>query len=483
VAVALGDPDAELSGFELLVAVPPARRLQGGDAALRVSVTLLDGAVLWLTPVAVHVAPVPTAVTPSAARSTAEAGATSMRGKAKPQARGAPSQGATRVLWFARGLDLGGSQLRMAELIEHLGEVGGFTSTVLAPGDGPLRPRLEAAGATVNLTAAVSLDDSAAYERSVTDLARQMEGRFDLVVGPTVTSFPAVDAAVRLGVPSVLRIGEAEPLRTVVRWLFGDLDPGVEERSRQAIAGATVVWSNSHAAVRTYREHGSPGHFAVLAAGVDVAAARAYAGATDRDGCRERLGVRPDERLIVCVGSVWPVKGQALLVRALERVRRERPHLGCALIGQTDPLYTQAIERFVSLRGVGDAVRILPFCDDMRPWWRAADAAVCASEAESLPAVVLEAMAFALPVLGSRVGDMAELIEPGVTGWLCDPCDFGELVAGLDALAAAPGAALQRLGAAAAEKAAREFDRAVCLGRIVDVLQAAASGGRSRWSD
>jgi glycosyltransferase involved in cell wall biosynthesis len=78
---------------------------------------------------------------------------------------------------------------------------------------------------------------------------------------------------------------------------------------------------------------------------------------------------------------------------------------------------------------------------------------------------------------------MAELIEPGVTGWLCDPCDFGELVAGLDALAAAPGAALQRLGAAAAEKAAREFDRAVCLGRIVDVLQAAASGGRSRWSD
>ena len=148
----------------------------------------------------------------------------------------------------------------MAEVIAHLGHVGGLAfSTVFAAHDGPLRPALEAAGATVHPIPLVPFDDLRGYEKAVTDLSTKMEGKFDLVVGPTVTSFPAVDSAVRLGIPSVLRIGEAEPLRSVVRWVQGPLlHPGVEQRARRAVGGTSIVWSNSDAAVRAYAGMATP---------------------------------------------------------------------------------------------------------------------------------------------------------------------------------------------------------------------------------
>jgi len=153
------------------------------------------------------------------------------------------------------------------------------------------------------------------------------------------------------------------------------------------------------------------------------------------------------------------------------------------MLGHAVPLYAQAIERFAADRGLGRSFRLLPFCEDLRPWWLAADAAVIPSESEALPAVVLEAMAFGLPVLGSGVGDIPDLIDPGVTGWLCGPSDVAELASGLDELAAAPREALQAMGDAAIQKAAREHDRNDCMDRTVELLRGAAAGRMPHWAD
>jgi glycosyltransferase involved in cell wall biosynthesis len=481
VARTLRIPAAELAGFELLVVIPAACR-GGGRSCLQAAVTLLDGAVSWLRPVTIHMraAAPPTPLTATLSSAGIVAGDDLGHGK-RPHRVGSP--GAIRVLWFARHLDQGGSQLRMAELIGHMGRVGGFTSTVLTVGDGPLRPRLEAAGATVQVVSPTPFSDHVRYEAAVAELRRRMSGQIDLVVGATVTSFPAVEAAVSIGIPSVLRIGESVPLRAVVKWLYGGLDPSVEERAHKTIASATVVWSNSHAAVRTYRQHGFTGHFAVVGAGVDVAAARNYTGKIDRETHRNQLGLGAHERLVVCAGSIWPIKGQALLAKALDVVHRRRPDLTCVALGDAVASYAQAIERFSADRGLGRSFRLLPFCEDLRPWWLAADAAVIPSESESLPAVVLEAMAFGLPVLGCRVGDIPELIVPGVTGWLCGASDVADLAAGLDELAAAPREALQAMGDAAIQKAAREHDRNECMDRTVELLRSAAAGRVPYWAD
>ncbi len=302
-----------------------------------------------------------------------------------------------------------------------------------------------------------------------------LKGRFDLVVGFTVSSFPIIEGANRLGIPSVLRIGEAAPLSTVLGWLSVPIVPAVEARARQAFADASVLMSNSHAAVECYRADGFDGRFVVEGTGIDVAGARRYVSSSDRLAARRRLGVGADERLLFCGASLWPIKGQALVVEAIDQLHQRYPELTCVLMGGGIEDYAGAIRSFVSRHGLEGVVRILPFEADLRPWWLAADAAVCSSESESLPAAVLEAMAFGLPVLGCRVGDVPLLVEDGVTGWLVDHSDLEALVAGLASVATAPSEQLRKMGQAAAQGVARDFDRTEHFDRITNLLRTTAN--------
>jgi len=64
---------------------------------------------------------------------------------------------------------------------------------------------------------------------------------------------------------------------------------------------------------------------------------------------------------------------------------------------------------------------------------------VCASDIESLPFSILEAMAFGTPVLSTRIFGIPTLIEDGRTGYLCEPRDIDSLARGLErALRAEP---------------------------------------------
>jgi len=460
-AAALGDPGAALCGFELRAPLPSG--VSGSEVTLRVIVTLLDGTVGTLVARRLSLPPARAAAPP--ARRTHRVGI------------GAE----VRLLVSARSLDRGGSQLRMAELIEQLVRQGGFRITVHSPTGGELEPLLGSMGVAIRVARTPPLDDATAYERGVLELCSWIHGDFDLVYGATVTNFPAIDAAMRLGLPSVLRVGEAASLATVVSWVRGDLAPAVEDAARRAMAGASAVVSNSAAAVRTYRAAGWTGRFVVLRSGTDVGAARATLATMERAACREQLGIRTDERLLLCAGSVWRVKGQAQLVAALDRIRDLNPRLTCVMVGYAHPEYAEAVAAMITRCGLDSRVRILPFCHDLRPWWRAADVALTVSESEATPAVVLEAMAHGLPVLGSRVGDIPDLIQPGVTGWICEPSDLGALIAGLSEVALAPAATLAAMGAAAV-RAAAVHDRGLVLERSAVLMRAVAEGWFPRWA-
>ena len=69
-------------------------------------------------------------------------------------------------------------------------------------------------------------------------------------------------------------------------------------------------------------------------------------------------------------------------------------------------------------------MRLIPITPDVDPWYGMADILVCASDIESLPRTVLEAMAWETPVLATSVFGLPELIDDGETGWLCEPRDM-----------------------------------------------------------
>jgi D-inositol-3-phosphate glycosyltransferase len=471
-AVAWRNGAAELSGFELRL--DPQRLHPLGDRALLLArVILLDGTRADLPAVEIIVGP---AVEPA---TSSPAGSLERILPGPPRTQSGLRR--IRLLCFARSLDQGGSQLRLLELVQYLKLIGGFETTVVAPGEGPLRRALESADALVHL-APIRIDDTAAYEEQLTAMATWAADRFDLVLAGTLTSFPAIDLANRLGLPSVWRIGEAEPLPTVVDWLGESLDPAVELRAHRAFDTASVVLFNSEAALRRHRPAGVAERCVVLASGADVAGACAYVRATSRDACRQTLGIGPDRRVLICAGTLWPIKGQALLVSALKYVRADRP-LECVMIGQRCEPYAGAVSRLIRHHRLAGSVRLIPFSDDLRPWWRAADVAVCPSESESMPASVLEAMAFGLPVLASRVGGIPEVVADGVNGWLCEPNDLGSLIAGLERVAAAEPEELRALGDRAARRVSDAQDRSEALARMTDLLRHVARGVRPHWLD
>jgi D-inositol-3-phosphate glycosyltransferase len=470
VAAALARPDARLAGFECRIDLRRVMRL-GRRAAIGAKIVFLDGNTADLAAVEIDVAsPV--------VRGGSSLWPATRRVKLNGQAPRSLSH-PVRVLCMERGFGRGGSQLRLLELVRHLGRTGQFECTVVAPTDGPSRPEFEDAGATVRVVP-LPIHDISGYDRVVAQLTDWARGRFDVVLGFTLSSFAAIEMAQRLDIPSK-RIGEIEPLTTVVDWLGERLDPRVALRSDRAFGMASVVLFTSRSAMNEHRARNARGRFAVLGVGADLDGAAAYKNAATRSRCRRRLGIGAEERILVCAATLWPVKGQGVLVSALKEVTAEFPNLGCALIGDHGGTYGLALAQFVDDLDLGRRLRLLPFREDLREWWTAADAAVCCSESESLSASILEAMAFGLPVLGSRVGGVSEVVQDGVTGWLCEPNDVGSMMEGLRRVARADRRELEALGERAALRIGETHLQSDALWRMTDLLRHASQRAHPAW--
>jgi glycosyltransferase involved in cell wall biosynthesis len=190
----------------------------------------------------------------------------------------------------------------------------------------------------------------------------------------------------------------------------------------------------------------------VIRMGVPAATLR---GAQRGERERVRAGHRLDgEFVVLFVGRLVPVKGVATLIEACSRL--PAAHLVVAGEGPE----RAGLERLARDR-LGPRADFLGEVDPAAraSWLAAADAFVLPSRVlpdgrtESAPVVLLEAMASRTPVVATRVGGNAELIEGGENGLLVPPDDPAALAAALAALAGDPALArgLAEAGRATAE--------------------------------
>ena len=82
--------------------------------------------------------------------------------------------------------------------------------------------------------------------------------------------------------------------------------------------------------------------------------------------------------------------------------------------------------------------------DEIIPYYSAADFSILPSLMEATSISGLEAMASSLPLVGTRVGGIPDLIEEGKNGLLCRPADEEDLAEKIGALLEAD---LRALGA------------------------------------
>jgi glycosyltransferase involved in cell wall biosynthesis len=96
---------------------------------------------------------------------------------------------------------------------------------------------------------------------------------------------------------------------------------------------------------------------------------------------------------------------------------------------------------------------------------------------ENAPLAVLEAFACGLPVIASRLGALAEIVEDGVTGLLCEPGDAQALQQKMSWALSHHGA-MRLMGAAARSQHARLYAPAENLRRLIGIYESVAPTGR-----
>lgn len=162
---------------------------------------------------------------------------------------------------------------------------------------------------------------------------------------------------------------------------------------------------------------------------------------------------------LLSIGRLVEQKGQLLLLDAIAAARRKGVGARLVLIG--DGPLRPLIERRIDELGLEDAVELRGWMDNREVGTEidAARAVVLSSFAEGLPIVLMEAMGRGRPVIATRVGGIAELVRPGVNGWLVDAGSVDQLSAAIAAVAAASGDELERLGKAGRASVAERHDR------------------------
>ena len=151
---------------------------------------------------------------------------------------------------------------------------------------------------------------------------------------------------------------------------------------------------------------------------------------------RQRLGVGPDQTLVVAVGRLVEKKGFAHLVAAAGGDAR----LHIALVGDGDlhdDLFEQSRENGASVTLAGRFSRT-----EIRDALHSADIVAVPSVIDSrgnvdgLPNALLEAMAAGSAIVASRVAGIPDVITDGTDGLLVPPADPGALLRALRELAA-----------------------------------------------
>jgi glycosyltransferase involved in cell wall biosynthesis len=237
---------------------------------------------------------------------------------------------------------------------------------------------------------------------------------------------------------------------------------------------ATHVVANSEATLRAARTRGE-----VLPNTVPVAELR-RAG-PPRDEARRRLGLPADAFVVLAVGALTEHKGQERLLEAFLPVLADHPQAHLVLAGG-EPYRTEghgglATRLRTRAEAAGAEAHVHLLGDLPAPWpaYRAADVFALPSRSEGSGRAYLEAAAFGLPLLATRVGGPGELFPDGAAE-LLDPEDGPAWEDALRRLA--DDQTMRRRLSHAARGRVAAFDRARLPEQVAALVARARGGGR-----
>jgi teichuronic acid biosynthesis glycosyltransferase TuaC len=142
----------------------------------------------------------------------------------------------------------------------------------------------------------------------------------------------------------------------------------------------------------------------------------------DKAEARTILRLNSNQKIILSVGGLNPVKGFDLLVRSFKLLSDRSKKCKSNLIIAGDGQCRSDLERLIGECNLTAYVRLVGAVphDRLFQWYSAADVFCLASESEGWPNVVLEALACGVPVVAAAVGGVPEIVTSKAMGLLTE---------------------------------------------------------------
>jgi len=148
-----------------------------------------------------------------------------------------------------------------------------------------------------------------------------------------------------------------------------------------------------------------------------------------KEESRIKLGLPIETKIILFFGSLVPYKGPDILLKAFKVIKKEFSEVKLIFAGRGQMLLK--LRDMAKKFDIEDDVIFLGFVEeeDKALYYKSADIFSLPSTnmAESFGIVNLEAMASGVPLVGSNLGGIPDIIHEGVNGLLAEPCEHQSL--------------------------------------------------------
>lgn len=134
------------------------------------------------------------------------------------------------------------------------------------------------------------------------------------------------------------------------------------------------------------------------------------------DSIRHEYNISVDKQILFIGARLEPVKDPFYLLEGLKKLKDMYKNFVCLIAGR-GPLENEIVET-IRAYGLGDHVKVIGFKENIYPYLCLADMVLLTSKKEGIPRIIMEAMAFSKPVIGTDVLGTRELVVHKETGLL-----------------------------------------------------------------
>ena len=160
---------------------------------------------------------------------------------------------------------------------------------------------------------------------------------------------------------------------------------------------------------------------------------RVYLGVEKINGtrveCRDKLDIPSDQIVLLTVANFNHIKGLDVLVKAVKILNDKGVMNGqtCLYIVGQPQVDREELESLIEQLGIGESIKMVGISNAVSDYMCAADLYIQPSRSEGLPMALMEAASAGLPLIGTKVGGIPEIVKDGCNGILVDVEDERQL--------------------------------------------------------